>query len=107
MSKINPKLKITVPKIPKSVADVLTDQKTCQGILKSKTRKRKITFESIKSKALKLMKVDRPKPNTFLVRGLQWTTVIERMFNAENAKLRDEWIDAIKKVSDDLKKQDH
>lgn len=42
------------------------------------------------------MKVERPKPNTFLVRGLQWTTVIERMFNAETAEIRDAWINAIK-----------
>lgn len=42
------------------------------------------------------MKVERPKPNTFLVRGLQWTTVIERMFNAETAEIREGWINAIK-----------
>ncbi|KAE9551538.1 hypothetical protein FO519_005252 [Halicephalobus sp. NKZ332] len=58
-------------------------------------------------KDVQLMKVDRPKPNTFLVRGLQWTTVIERMFNAESPKLREEWINAIKKVSDDLKKEEN
>ena len=52
------------------------------------------------------MKVDRPKPNTFLVRGLQWTTVIERMFNAENAQAREEWIAAIKTVSDNLKREE-
>ena len=37
------------------------------------------------------MKSEKPKPNTFLVRGLQLTTVIERMFNAENEKEREEW----------------
>lgn len=42
------------------------------------------------------MKCDRPKPYTIMVRGLQWTTVIERMFHAESAKIRDEWINAIK-----------
>ncbi|VDM31860.1 unnamed protein product [Toxocara canis] len=42
------------------------------------------------------MKVDRPKPNTFLVRGLQWTTIIERMFNADSAESREAWINAIK-----------
>lgn len=45
------------------------------------------------------MKVERPKPNTFLVRGLQWTTVIERMFNAESAEIREGWINAIKVFS--------
>uniref|UniRef100_A0A7E4VPX7 non-specific serine/threonine protein kinase n=1 Tax=Panagrellus redivivus TaxID=6233 RepID=A0A7E4VPX7_PANRE len=54
-------------------------------------------------KDVQLMKVEHPKPNTFLVRGLQFTTVIERMLNAESAALRDEWVNAIKRVSDDLK----
>jgi RAC serine/threonine-protein kinase len=57
-------------------------------------------------KDVQLMKVDRPKPNTFLVRGLQWTTIIERMFNAENPQAREEWIAAIKSVSDNLKREE-
>ncbi|KAM3717149.1 Serine/threonine-protein kinase [Dirofilaria immitis] len=57
-------------------------------------------------KNVQLMKVERPKPNTFLVRGLQWTTVIERMFNAENAEVRERWINAIKIVSDSLKESE-
>ncbi|KHJ42114.1 PH domain protein [Trichuris suis] len=35
-------------------------------------------------KDCQLREVDRPKPNTFIVRGLQWTTVIERTFNASS-----------------------
>ncbi|KAK6108383.1 Protein kinase domain family protein [Brugia pahangi] len=57
-------------------------------------------------KNVQLMKVERPKPNTFLVRGLQWTTVIERMFNAESAEIREGWINAIKVVSDSLKESE-
>ena len=59
-----------------------------------------------------LMKVEKPRPNIFLVRGLQWTTVgflqtlesiyfvffkiIERTFCAETPALRDEWMNSIK-----------
>jgi hypothetical protein len=52
------------------------------------------------------MKLDRPKPNIILVRGLQWTTVIERMFCAETPQLRDAWIEAIKSVAENLKRQE-
>lgn len=34
------------------------------------------------------MSVDRPKPYTFIIRGLQWTTVIERTFHVESEKER-------------------
>lgn len=49
------------------------------------------------------MKVEKPKPNTFLMRGLQWTSIIERMFNAESSEQREAWLNAIKNVSDNLK----
>ena len=52
------------------------------------------------------MKLDRPKPNTILVRGLQWTTVIERMFCAETSEQRDSWINAIKSVAENLKREE-
>lgn len=35
-----------------------------------------------------LMKSDRPRPFTFIIRGLQWTTVIERMFSVESEEDR-------------------
>lgn len=35
-----------------------------------------------------LMKIDRPRPNTFLIRGLQWTTVVERMFCVDTPEER-------------------
>lgn len=57
-------------------------------------------------KDVQIMKCDRPKPNTILVRGLQWTTVIERMFYAETPELRDSWINAIKSVAEGLKREE-
>uniref|UniRef100_A0A4W3GQ26 Uncharacterized protein n=1 Tax=Callorhinchus milii TaxID=7868 RepID=A0A4W3GQ26_CALMI len=30
-----------------------------------------------------LMKTERPRPNTFIIRCLQWTTVIERTFHVD------------------------
>ncbi|KAL3068639.1 hypothetical protein niasHS_016045 [Heterodera schachtii] len=57
-------------------------------------------------KDVQLMKLDKPKANIILVRGLQWTTVIERMFCAETPDLRDAWINAIKSVAEVLKREE-
>uniref|UniRef100_A0A5S6QVC2 non-specific serine/threonine protein kinase n=1 Tax=Trichuris muris TaxID=70415 RepID=A0A5S6QVC2_TRIMR len=57
-------------------------------------------------KDCQLREVDRPKPNTFIVRGLQWTTVIERTFNASSPNDRKEWMTAIESVSNLLKELD-
>lgn len=46
-----------------------------------------------------IMTNDRPKPFTFIIRGLQLTSVIERMFHVESAADRDEWVAAIKSTS--------
>ena len=35
-----------------------------------------------------IMQAERPKPNTFLIRGLQMTTVVERMFHVETPQER-------------------
>ena len=35
-----------------------------------------------------LMKTERPRPNTFIIRCLQWTTVIERTFHVETTEER-------------------
>lgn len=43
-----------------------------------------------------IMSVDRPRPFTFIIRGLQWTTVIERMFHVETENDRVGWVDAIR-----------
>ncbi|CAG9763776.1 unnamed protein product [Ceutorhynchus assimilis] len=48
------------------------------------------------------MSIDRPKPYTFAIRCLQWTTVIERMFHVETAEEREKWVQAIKSVSERL-----
>ena len=39
-------------------------------------------------KGCQIMSVDRPKPYTFIIRGLQMTTVIERTFHVETEKER-------------------
>lgn len=43
-----------------------------------------------------IMSVDRPKPYTFVIRGLQWTTVIERTFHVETEQDREDWVAAIR-----------
>lgn len=40
-----------------------------------------------------------PQRFTFMLRGLQWTTIIERTFATETEKDRDEWCSAIEHVS--------
>ena len=46
-----------------------------------------------------IMAVDKPRPYTFTIRGLQWTTVIERNFSVDTEKEREEWVAAIRYVS--------
>uniref|UniRef100_A0A8B9LPU1 non-specific serine/threonine protein kinase n=1 Tax=Astyanax mexicanus TaxID=7994 RepID=A0A8B9LPU1_ASTMX len=53
-----------------------------------------------------LMKTERPKPNTFIIRCLQWTTVIERTFHVETPEEREEWTKAIQAVADGLQEQE-
>uniref|UniRef100_A0A2K6KHG5 non-specific serine/threonine protein kinase n=1 Tax=Rhinopithecus bieti TaxID=61621 RepID=A0A2K6KHG5_RHIBE len=53
-----------------------------------------------------LMKTERPRPNTFIIRCLQWTTVIERTFHVETPEEREEWTTAIQTVADGLKKHE-
>ncbi|XP_057244988.1 RAC-beta serine/threonine-protein kinase-like [Malurus melanocephalus] len=49
------------------------------------------------------MKSERPRPNTFIIRCLQWTTVIERTFHVDSPEEREEWIQAIQAVAHSLK----
>lgn len=49
-----------------------------------------------------IMPVDRPKPFTFIIRGLELTTVIERTFHVESDQERQEWMDAIRVVASRL-----
>uniref|UniRef100_A0AAX7V9M9 non-specific serine/threonine protein kinase n=1 Tax=Astatotilapia calliptera TaxID=8154 RepID=A0AAX7V9M9_ASTCA len=53
-----------------------------------------------------LMKTERPKSNTFIIRCLQWTTVIERTFHVDSPDERDEWTEAIQMVADKLQRQE-
>ncbi|XP_072929314.1 RAC serine/threonine-protein kinase [Epargyreus clarus] len=49
-----------------------------------------------------IMAVDKPRPYVFTIRGLQWTTVIERNFAVYTEKEREEWVAAIRYVSSQL-----
>ncbi|CAB1313261.1 unnamed protein product [Coregonus sp. 'balchen'] len=51
------------------------------------------------------MKTERPKP-TFIIRCLQWTTVIERTFHVDTPEERDEWTEAVQIVADKLQRQE-
>ncbi|XP_044256022.1 RAC serine/threonine-protein kinase [Tribolium madens] len=53
-------------------------------------------------KGSQIMLADKPRLYTFTMRGLQWTTVIERMFHVETEREREEWVMAIKGVIDSL-----
>ncbi|CAN0248820.1 RAC-alpha serine/threonine-protein kinase-like [Petromyzon marinus] len=53
-----------------------------------------------------LMKTERPRPNTFIIRCLQWTTVIERTFHVDTPDEREEWMRAIQTVADRLAQQE-
>uniref|UniRef100_A0A146ZHT7 non-specific serine/threonine protein kinase n=1 Tax=Fundulus heteroclitus TaxID=8078 RepID=A0A146ZHT7_FUNHE len=52
-----------------------------------------------------LMKTERPKHNCFVLRCRQWTTNIERIFHVERPDEREEWVDKILTVRNDLKKK--
>ncbi|XP_059728564.1 LOW QUALITY PROTEIN: RAC-beta serine/threonine-protein kinase-like [Haemorhous mexicanus] len=52
-----------------------------------------------------LMRTERPRPNTFVIRCLQWTTVIERTFHVDTAQEREEWLQAIQAVASRLKRR--
>ena len=46
-----------------------------------------------------IMSVDKPKPYTFVIRGLQWAAVIERTFHVETEQEREDWVEAIRFVA--------
>eukprot|EP00794_Sanderia_malayensis_P017666 gene17666-19427_t len=46
-----------------------------------------------------VMKMEKPKPNTFIIRCFQLTTLVERTFNVETADERQSWVDAISEVA--------
>ncbi|XP_077995400.1 RAC-gamma serine/threonine-protein kinase-like [Glandiceps talaboti] len=53
-----------------------------------------------------LMETEKPKSNTFIIRCLQWTTVIERTFHVDTPGERREWIEAIQSVANSLQEQE-
>ncbi|KAI1309116.1 RAC serine/threonine-protein kinase [Halotydeus destructor] len=53
-----------------------------------------------------VLKIEKPKPHTFMLRGLQWTTIIERTFATDNDAERNAWCDAIEHVAGMLQAAD-
>jgi hypothetical protein len=49
-------------------------------------------------RSCQIMSLDQNRMYIFIIRGLQFTTVIERMFYAETEVERSEWIDAVRYV---------
>ncbi|CAH8848001.1 unnamed protein product [Trichobilharzia szidati] len=47
--------------------------------------------------------LNKPKPYTFLIRGLQWTNVVERLFFVETEAERNDWLGAIQSVANRLR----
>ncbi|EYB89361.1 hypothetical protein Y032_0233g3117 [Ancylostoma ceylanicum] len=45
------------------------------------------------------IRFEKPRQNVFMIRCLQWTTVIERTFYAETAESRERWIAAIELIA--------
>ncbi|NP_001158433.1 v-akt murine thymoma viral oncogene homolog 3 (protein kinase B, gamma)-like [Saccoglossus kowalevskii] len=53
-----------------------------------------------------LMETEKPKSNTFIIRCLQWTSVIERTFHVDTPETRKEWIEAIQSVATAIKEDE-
>ncbi|XP_071963659.1 RAC-alpha serine/threonine-protein kinase-like [Antedon mediterranea] len=53
-----------------------------------------------------ILRTEKPKANTFLLRCLQWTTVIERTFHVDSPQEREAWVQAIQNVAEILKSQE-
>lgn len=53
-----------------------------------------------------IMMISRPKPFSFLMRGLHHKSVVERMFHVKTSNEREEWVSAIKSVAESLKTED-
>eukprot|EP00057_Strongylocentrotus_purpuratus_P016637 XP_011671111.1 PREDICTED: RAC-gamma serine/threonine-protein kinase isoform X1 [Strongylocentrotus purpuratus] len=52
-----------------------------------------------------ILKSEKPRPNTFIVRCFQWTTLVERTFAADSCEERESWIQAIQGVNATLENQ--
>lgn len=49
-----------------------------------------------------IMSINEPRPYTFIIRGLQYNTNIERMFSLDTEQERLEWVEAIRNVANRL-----
>ncbi|CAJ0584773.1 unnamed protein product, partial [Mesorhabditis spiculigera] len=47
--------------------------------------------------------LEKPRANMFMIRCLQWTTIIERTFYADSAETRQRWVEAIEKIASTYK----
>ncbi|CAJ0961967.1 unnamed protein product, partial [Mesorhabditis belari] len=43
--------------------------------------------------------MEKPRANMFMIRCLQWTTIIERTFYADSPQTRQKWVEAIEKIA--------
>lgn len=74
-----------------------------------KERPNKPTFEPLNNFSVnkaQVMQTEKPKPNTFIIRCFQLTTLVERTFNVETQEERQSWVDAISKVAAALQEVD-
>lgn len=78
---------------------VLWDDGTFLGFRQKPEKNYSEPLNNFTVKDCQVRKVERPKPNTFLIRGLQLTNVVERMFSVDTADDRDQWIAAIERVA--------
>ncbi|XP_071834760.1 RAC-gamma serine/threonine-protein kinase-like [Apostichopus japonicus] len=73
-----------------------------------KERPRKDTSEVLNNFTVaecQVLKTEKPKANTFLVRCLQWTTFVERTFHVDTPEERESWLQAIQSVADSVNQQ--
>ncbi|KAL7637343.1 UNVERIFIED_CONTAM: hypothetical protein RMT77_012069 [Armadillidium vulgare] len=80
----------------------LLDDGTLLGFREKREKDLKDPLNNFTVKGCQILKTERPKPNTFIIRGLNWTTVIERTFHAQSPQERQSWMDEIEAVKDRL-----
>ena len=54
-------------------------------------------------RSCQLMKASKPKPFTFIIRGLQMTSIVERMFYVETSEEREDWLRSIQQVANGIR----
>jgi len=81
---------------------ILRDDGSFFGFKEKPARDFQEPLNNFTVKDCQLMKLEKPRANVFVIRGLQWTTVVERMFCVETKEEREDWISAIESVSEQL-----